>query len=159
MKLWRRGWDSDSVVPFILRKLLILHEATIARTATVAQVGYSFGTLAASTVLLLFAGVASAQQQTAANSNPISANISASAANCATTLACVWMKLPANAGTISVAITGTFSQTLIAEQSADGGNTWTTVATLSSADQNRHEIDGDDDLKAPRKRLGLDRAA
>ena len=34
----------NSVAPFILRKLLILHKATIARTATVAQVGYSFGT-------------------------------------------------------------------------------------------------------------------
>jgi hypothetical protein len=43
-KKWRRGWDLNSVAPFILRKLLILHKATIARTATVAQVGYSFGT-------------------------------------------------------------------------------------------------------------------
>src|SRR5260370_14210326 len=42
--MWRRGWDSNPVSPFILRKLLILHKATIARTATVAQVGYSFGT-------------------------------------------------------------------------------------------------------------------
>jgi hypothetical protein len=44
LQKWRRGWDLNSVAPFILRKLLILHKATIARTATVAQVGYSFGT-------------------------------------------------------------------------------------------------------------------
>jgi hypothetical protein len=42
--VWRRGWESNSVVRFILRKLLILHSAIIARTAQVAQVGYSFGT-------------------------------------------------------------------------------------------------------------------
>ena len=44
LQKWRRGWDLNSVAPYIPRKLLILNTATIAKTAQVAQVGYSFGT-------------------------------------------------------------------------------------------------------------------
>jgi hypothetical protein len=43
-KNWRRGWDSTSLALLNPRKLLILRGATNARTALIAQVGYSFGT-------------------------------------------------------------------------------------------------------------------
>jgi hypothetical protein len=45
-ELWRRGWDSNSVPPLILCKLLILLVAPAAGIAPAALVGYSFGTAA-----------------------------------------------------------------------------------------------------------------
>jgi hypothetical protein len=43
-KQWCPGWESDSVAPLIQRNLLIFRGATNARSATLAQVGYTFGT-------------------------------------------------------------------------------------------------------------------
>lgn len=54
--------------------------------------------------------------------------MSASSATCATARSCVWATLSPNASSLSVTLSGTWSATILAEQSADGGTTWTTVA-------------------------------
>src|SRR5271165_2415153 len=81
--------------------------------------------IAALVLLLLSASIAGAQQQQASYSNPVGGNLLAGGANCATSQACIWQKLPLTATTSTVTIAGTFSATVIIEYSADGGNTWT----------------------------------
>jgi len=44
LQKWRRGWDLYSLPPLTPRKLLNSLAARIAATATVALIGYSFGT-------------------------------------------------------------------------------------------------------------------
>jgi hypothetical protein len=83
-------------------------------------------------LILLLAPVAFGQGTTSLTANPLGGNIVASSAACATVSSCVWMKLPPTAGTESVTITGTFSETLVYECSGDGGVTWTTLATLTA---------------------------
>ena len=43
---WRRGWDSDSLLPLIPRKLLISRSAATDKTARNAEPGYTWGTRA-----------------------------------------------------------------------------------------------------------------
>jgi hypothetical protein len=62
-KDWCPGWESNSVAPLNPRKLLTLRGATFATTAKFARVGYSLGTLCTILVLLLFAVIASPQEQ------------------------------------------------------------------------------------------------
>ena len=86
-------------------------------------------------LLLLLPVIVLAQQgQTSAiSSNPLGGSLSASSATCAVANACAWMKLPPNAGTVAVTLSGTFSATFIVEQSSDGGSTFTAVATYTTA--------------------------
>jgi hypothetical protein len=72
-------------------------------------------------------------QTSAAPSNPLGGNIVASSTNCSVAQACVWMKLPANTGTVALTLSGTFSGTFLVEESSDGGNTFTTAATYTTA--------------------------
>jgi hypothetical protein len=100
-------------------------------------------------LLLTIAGfvLVQAQQTVGVASNPLGGPISASSANCSVAQACVWMRIPFNAGSISVSVNGTFSETLQVEESNDGGNTFFNVATLSSVGITTYEIAGMSDFR------------
>ncbi len=97
-------------------------------------------------VLLVFfaaiGGSASAQ-------NSASGNITASSTNCFSVLgSCVWEQpLPPNAATTTVNISGTFSATLLVEESNNGGQTWATAATLSSAGTTTYSTNSFTDIR------------
>lgn len=59
-------------------------------------------------------------------------NITAQGTTCATTNACIKANLGRTVTSASVTLTGIFSATLVVEESADGGTTWTAVGTLST---------------------------
>lgn len=59
-------------------------------------------------------------------------NISAGGADCSVSTRCVSIQLPVTAATLSVTITGTYSGTLVLEESGDYGTTWTTAQTTTS---------------------------
>lgn len=73
-----------------------------------------------------------AQGQAGVAVTPLTGQITASSTACATAASCVWQKLPANASTAAVTLAGTWSGTVIVEGSADGGNTFTTLATYTT---------------------------
>lgn len=85
----------------------------------------------------------------AQNAAPIvGGNISASSSNCATSFSCVWESvLPANAGTTTINIAGTFSATLLVEESNNGGQSWSTAATLSSVGTTTYSTNGFTDIR------------
>jgi hypothetical protein len=66
-------------------------------------------------------------------SNPFGGAITAASTNCSVAQSCVWMQLPPNTGSVSVTTGGVFSQTLTVEESPDGGNTWTSPGTITTA--------------------------
>lgn len=97
-------------------------------------------------VLLVFLAVmgGSAFGQNAANGN-----ISASSTNCTSVpLSCVWEQpLPPNANISTVAITGTFSETLLVELSNNSGQTFSTSATLSAVGTTTYNTNGFTDIR------------
>lgn len=58
--------------------------------------------------------------------------ITATSAACLTANSCVWTKLQNGAGTAVVTVIGAFSATLVVEVAADGGNSFTTLATYTT---------------------------
>lgn len=81
--------------------------------------------------------------------NPIQGPITASSTNCTTQgdQSCLWMKLPANAAVVSVTVSGTFSETLVAEYTGDSGAHWTTAATLTTAGLTSYVVAGMTDFR------------
>lgn len=78
----------------------------------------------------------------------VGGNISASSTNCTTSFSCVWESaLPANAGTTTINIAGTFSATLLVEESNNGGQSWSTAATLSSVGTTTYSTNGFTDIR------------
>jgi hypothetical protein len=99
-------------------------------------------------VLILLPALASAQQTSALLANPLGGPISATSSACATAQSCVWMKLPPNTGTLGLTVTGTWTATLLLEESSDSGVTFTTAATLSSnATANSYSVSGMTDVR------------
>lgn len=96
-------------------------------------------------LLLLFLLTASS----AFAQNSATGNISASSTNCTSVASsCVWEQpLPVNANISTIAITGTFSATLLVEESNNGGLTWATAATLSSAGTTTYNTNGFTDIR------------
>jgi len=88
-----------------------------------------------------------AQQTAGVASNPLGGPISASSTNCSVAQSCVWMRLPFNASVAAVNVTGTFSETLLVEQSGDGGNTFSTAATLTAAGLTTYSVSGMTDFR------------
>ncbi len=88
--------------------------------------------LLAFALLLGFAQIAGAQGQAAVASNGLGGQINATSSACATAFSCVWMKVPSDSGTVSVSIAGTFSATIVIEDSNDG-TTFATIATYTTA--------------------------
>lgn len=102
--------------------------------------------------LVLFAAIGGSlraqQPQVASSSNPQGANLTASDTGaCTTAQACVWQRLPSNAGTTTVNLAGTFTATLLVEQSNNGGGTWATVATLSAVGTTTYISSGFTDVR------------
>ena len=82
--------------------------------------------------LLLSAVQISAQGTVPVTQTLFTGTISATSAACATANSCAWIKLQLDSGTVAVTISGTFSATLLVEASADGGSTFTTLATFTT---------------------------
>jgi hypothetical protein len=85
----------------------------------------------------------------AQNAAPIvGGNTSAQSTKCSTSFNCVWEStLPSNAGTTTVNIAGTFSATLLVEESNNGGQTWSTAAKLSSTGTTTYSTNGFTDIR------------
>jgi len=81
--------------------------------------------------------------------NSATGNISATSTNCTSVpSSCVWESpLPPNANISTVAITGTFTATLLVEESNNGGQTWATAATLSAAGTTTYNTNGFTDIR------------
>lgn len=75
-------------------------------------------------LLALLAGLPAFAQNgtTALLQNPTAGSINAQTTNCSVANACVWMKLPPNAGTAAITLSGTFSGTFLVEVSSDSVN-------------------------------------
>jgi hypothetical protein len=95
--------------------------------------------------VLLCAVPSFAQQKSP--SNPVGGNLTASSTNCTVAQSCVWQQLPNNANTAAVTLAGTFSETLLVEKSADGGNTFVLVDTLSAAGVTSYSVAGMTDIR------------
>lgn len=80
-------------------------------------------------------------------SNPNGGDIGASTTDCSAARGCVWQKLPGNASTSVVAVAGTFSATLLVEESANGGASWVTVATLTTTGNSSFSTNGFTDIR------------
>src|SRR5882724_7897912 len=87
------------------------------------------------------------QQQTGSFSNPVGGDIRASTTNCSGAQTCVWQRLGANSGTTTIALSGTFSATLLVEESNDGGFVWATTATLSAVGTTTYSTNGFSDIR------------
>jgi len=82
-------------------------------------------------LLLLFPSLALAQRN---NSNPLGANLSVQdAGTCSTTGSFAWQILPNNAATTTVNLAGTFTATVTFRLSNNGGGTWITSSTSTTA--------------------------
>lgn len=81
--------------------------------------------------------------------NSATGNITATSTNCTSVpSSCVWESpLPPNAGTSTVAISGTFTATLLVEESNNGGQTWSTANTLSAAGTTTYSTNGFTDIR------------
>src|SRR5882724_1034350 len=88
-------------------------------------------------LLFLIAARCAAQGQRSDTSNPLGGDIRASSTNCSVASSCVWMKLPANATSLSITVAngpvGSYTGTLQFEQSADGGFTFVSASPASTA--------------------------
>src|SRR5208282_6364523 len=80
--------------------------------------------------------------------NPVGGNtIASDTGACTVPQSCIWQHLPNNAGTTIVNIAGTFSQTLLVEESNNGGTTWVTAATLSTVGTTTYVTNGFTDIR------------
>jgi hypothetical protein len=78
----------------------------------------------------------------------VQGTISASTTNCTVSFSCVWENvLPSNAATTTINISGTFSETLLVEESNNGGQTWVTAATLSAVGTTTYSTNGFTDIR------------
>lgn len=86
-------------------------------------------------------------QKTAAN--PLGGNLTVQdAGTCLTTGSFLWQQLPSNASTTIVNLAGTFSGTLTIRVSTNGGGSWTTNATTTSAGNTSVATNGFTDICA-----------
>jgi hypothetical protein len=93
--------------------------------------------------VLLFSSVLHAQVYT----NPVGANLTVQdTGTCTLNQSFLWQHLPINAGTTTVNLAGTFSATLTVRESNNGGATWTSAGTLSSAGTTTYATNGFTDL-------------
>jgi hypothetical protein len=99
-------------------------------------------------VCLFFVVPAHSQGQQGTFTNPQGGTLIAQSADCSVVYSCVWMKLPNNANTTTITIGGTFSATILIEESGNGGVTFFTVATLSSAGLTTYATSGLSDIRA-----------
>ncbi len=98
--------------------------------------------------LLLFLAVSLAMGGSLFAQNSATGNITASAATCVTSGTCVWEnQLPFNASTTTINISGTFSATLLVEESNNGGQTWSTAATISTTGTTTYAVNGFTDIR------------
>lgn len=107
----------------------------------------------AAILLLLSAVPAFPQGQSATALNPLNGSITATSAACLTASSCVWMRVPQNLGnlsaaTLAVTLSGTFSATVVIEESSDGVN-FSTLATYTTVQSNVvFNISGMTDVRA-----------
>ena len=95
---------------------------------------------------ILFAPISAFAQVTSVNQG---GSISATSSNCSTSFSCVWESvLPNNASTTTITISGTFTATLLVEESNSGSaGVFTTVATLSAAGLTTYATNGITDIR------------
>jgi hypothetical protein len=98
-------------------------------------------------VCLFFVVSAHSQGQQGTFTNPQGGTLIAQSADCSVVYSCVWMKLPNDANTTTITIGGTFSATILIEESGNGGVTFFTVATLSSAGLTTYATSGLSDIR------------
>jgi hypothetical protein len=99
-------------------------------------------------VLLTLGFVSGAYAQRTA-SNPLGGNLfTQDSGTCSTTNSYLWQVLPANAGTTTLNVTGTFSGTITVRESNNGGGTWSTAATITSAGTTTYATNGFTDFCA-----------
>lgn len=96
-------------------------------------------------LLLLIPTTLLAQQGTF--SNPSGGDIGVATANCSSARGCVWQKLPGNAATTAIGVFGTFNETLLVEESVDGGVNWVTVATITTPGNSTFATSGFSDIR------------
>jgi hypothetical protein len=97
--------------------------------------------------VLIFSASAAVAQRTA--SNPLGGNLATQdAGTCSTANSYLWQVLPANAGTTTLNLAGTFSGTITVRESNNGGGTWTTAGTVTSAGTTTYSTNGFTDFCA-----------
>jgi hypothetical protein len=80
--------------------------------------------------------------------NPLASTLYTSSSNCLSTQeSCVWQRLPNNAYTTTVNVTGTFVATLTIEESNNGGVVWTTAGTVTTTGTTTYQTNGFTDLR------------
>jgi hypothetical protein len=100
--------------------------------------------------MLLFLGFtlsAHSQGQQGTFTNPQGGNLIASSTDCSIVFSCVWMKLPFNANTSAITLSGTFSATVLVEESGNNGLSFITAATLSSTGLTTYPTNGLTDIR------------
>src|SRR5271163_4830893 len=93
--------------------------------------------------------IAAAQQTGSFYANPLGGNITAAdAGTCSTVNTFLWQHLPANASTTTVNLAGTFSGTVTVRMSNNGGGSWATQGTQTSAGTSTYPANGFTDVCA-----------
>jgi hypothetical protein len=102
-------------------------------------------------LLFVFSVPAFAQQSNGTGSNPAtyqSLSLFAQSTNCSVAASCIWEKLPSNALTTAVTLSGTFSVVGTVEASGDGGTTFpVTLGTCSAAGTTTYSVGGYTDIR------------
>jgi hypothetical protein len=100
-------------------------------------------------LILLFAVRSANGQTNSSESNPLGGNVvSADAGTCSTYGTFLWQKLPINASSTTVNLSGTFSGTVTVRLSNNGGFTWTTAGTQTGIGTASYATTGFSDLCA-----------
>jgi hypothetical protein len=83
------------------------------------------------------------------SSNPLGGNLTVQdAGTCSTAGSFLWQRLPTNASTTTVNLSGTFSGTITVRESNNGGASWTTAGTQTSVGTSTYVTNGFTDICA-----------